>query len=148
MVECGYVVVNEKLPNYVVPDLTNFKLHIVQNVYQHGSFLRTHYMFLFQRCSIVAYLVLHCWIAAGAISSTATFPLEVARKLMQAAGAINGRQYQSMLHALVSIFENEGLPGLYRGLGPSCVKLVPAAGISFMCYEACKRILVEKEEDD
>ena len=74
--------VNEKLPNYVVPDLTNFKvlifvnfkdylyifeccesskgkvplqLHIVQNVYQHGSFLRTHYMFLFQRYSIVAY---------------------------------------------------------------------------------------------
>uniref|UniRef100_A0A7N2RC21 HAT C-terminal dimerisation domain-containing protein n=1 Tax=Quercus lobata TaxID=97700 RepID=A0A7N2RC21_QUELO len=87
-------------------------------------------------------------VAAGAIYSTATFPLEVARKHMQATGAINGRQYQSMLHALVSIFENEGLPGLYRGLGPSCVKLVPTARISFMCYEACKRILVEKEEDD
>ncbi|KAL0005087.1 hypothetical protein SO802_012648 [Lithocarpus litseifolius] len=87
-------------------------------------------------------------VTAGAISSTATFLLEVARKHMQAAGAINGRQYQSMLHALMSIFENEGLPGLYRGLGPSCVKLVPTAGISFMCYEACKRILVEKEEDD
>lgn len=86
--------------------------------------------------------------AAGAISSTATFPLEVARKHMQAAGAINGRQYKSMLHALVSILENEGLPGLYRGLGPSCVKLVPAAGISFMCYEACKRILIDKEGDD
>uniref|UniRef100_A0A5B6YI34 Adenine nucleotide transporter BT1 n=1 Tax=Davidia involucrata TaxID=16924 RepID=A0A5B6YI34_DAVIN len=84
--------------------------------------------------------------AAGAISSTATFPLEVARKHMQA-GALNGRQYKNMLHALLSILETEGLPGLYRGLGPSCVKLVPAAGISFMCYEACKRILVEKEED-
>ncbi|XP_030939911.1 adenine nucleotide transporter BT1, chloroplastic/mitochondrial-like [Quercus lobata] len=123
----GYVVVNEKLPNYVVPDLTNFKVLIFVNFKD--------YLYIFD-CS------------AGAISSTATFPLEVARKLMQAAGAINGRQYQSMLHALVSIFENEGLPGLYRGLGPSCVKLVPAAGISFMCYEACKRILVEKEEDD
>ncbi|KAL0000244.1 hypothetical protein SO802_019846 [Lithocarpus litseifolius] len=89
-----------------------------------------------------------CSSTAGAISSTATFPLEVARKHMQAAGAINRRQYQSMLHALMSIFENERLPGLYRGLGLSCVKLAPAAGISFMCYEACKRILVEKEEDD
>ncbi|KAI4335747.1 hypothetical protein L6164_014359 [Bauhinia variegata] len=83
--------------------------------------------------------------AAGAISSSATFPLEVARKHMQA-GALNGRQYSNMLHALVSILEKEGLAGLYRGLGPSCLKLVPAAGISFMCYEACKRILVEKEE--
>ncbi|GMI94646.1 EMBRYO DEFECTIVE 104, suppressor of high stearate content 1, SODIUM HYPERSENSITIVE 1 [Hibiscus trionum] len=84
---------------------------------------------------------------AGAISSSATFPLEVARKQMQV-GALNGRQiYKNVLHALVSILEQEGIQGLYKGLGPSCLKLVPAAGISFMCYEACKRILVEKDED-
>nr|GFA99771.1 adenine nucleotide transporter BT1, chloroplastic/mitochondrial-like [Tanacetum cinerariifolium] len=85
--------------------------------------------------------------AAGAISSSATFPLEVARKHMQA-GAINGRVYDNMLHALLTILEKEGVQGLYRGLGPSCIKIVPAAGISFMCYEACKKILVEKEEDE
>ncbi|KVH93815.1 Mitochondrial carrier domain-containing protein [Cynara cardunculus var. scolymus] len=85
--------------------------------------------------------------AAGAISSSATFPLEVARKHMQA-GAINGRVYDNMLHALVTILEKEGVRGLYRGLGPSCIKIVPAAGISFMCYEACKKILVEKEDEE
>ncbi|CAO2816037.1 unnamed protein product [Amaranthus hypochondriacus] len=84
---------------------------------------------------------------AGAISSSATFPLEVARKHMQV-GAVSGRQvYKNVLHALASILEQEGVQGLYRGLGPSCVKLVPAAGISFMCYEACKRILVENEDE-
>lgn len=84
--------------------------------------------------------------AAGAISSTATFPLEVARKHMQV-GAVGGRRvYNNMLHALLSILENEGIGGLYRGLGPSCMKLVPAAGISFMCYEACKKILIDKED--
>ncbi|XP_021276799.1 adenine nucleotide transporter BT1, chloroplastic/mitochondrial [Herrania umbratica] len=84
---------------------------------------------------------------AGAISSSATFPLEVARKHMQV-GALNGRQvYKHVLHALSSILEQEGIHGLYKGLGPSCMKLVPAAGISFMCYEACKRILVEKDEE-
>ncbi|KAI3775456.1 hypothetical protein L1987_50032 [Smallanthus sonchifolius] len=85
--------------------------------------------------------------AAGATSSSATFPLEVARKHMQA-GAINGRVYDNMLHALLTILEKEGVVGLYRGLGPSCIKIVPAAGISFMCYEACKKILVEKEDDE
>ncbi|XP_057416989.1 adenine nucleotide transporter BT1, chloroplastic/mitochondrial-like [Lotus japonicus] len=85
--------------------------------------------------------------AAGAFSSSATFPLEVARKHMQA-GALNGRQYSNMLHALMSILEKEGVSGLYRGLGPSCLKLVPAAGISFMCYEACKKILVENEQHE
>ncbi|CAK8568641.1 unnamed protein product [Lathyrus sativus] len=86
--------------------------------------------------------------AAGAISSTATFPLEVARKQMQV-GALSGRQvYKDVLHALVSILEKEGIQGLYRGLGPSCMKLVPAAGISFMCYEACKKILIDDDEKE
>lgn len=85
--------------------------------------------------------------AAGAISSSATFPLEVARKQMQV-GAVSGKQaYKNVLHAIASIFEQEGIQGLYKGLGPSCIKLVPAAGISFMCYEACKRILVEEEDE-
>ncbi|PKI77678.1 hypothetical protein CRG98_001908 [Punica granatum] len=85
--------------------------------------------------------------AAGAISSSATFPLEVARKHMQV-GALSGRQvYKNVIHALASILEQEGVQGLYRGLGPSCMKLVPAAGISFMCYEACKRILVDDDEE-
>lgn len=86
--------------------------------------------------------------AAGAISSSATFPLEVARKHMQV-GAVSGRQiYKNVIHALACILEQEGIPGLYRGLGPSCMKLVPAAGISFMCYEACKRILIEKDDEE
>lgn len=86
--------------------------------------------------------------AAGAFASSATFPLEVARKHMQV-GAVSGRQvYENMLHALISIVEQEGVQGLYRGLGPSCMKLVPAAGISFMYYEACKEILVQNGEDE
>lgn len=85
--------------------------------------------------------------AAGAFSSSATFPLEVARKHMQV-GAVSGRVYKNVLHALACILEQDGMQGLYKGLGPSCLKLVPAAGISFMCYEACKRILVEREEDE
>ena len=84
--------------------------------------------------------------AAGAMSSSATFPLEVARKHMQV-GALSGRHvYKNVIHALASIMEQEGIQGLYKGLGPSCIKMVPAAGISFMCYEACKRILVEDDE--
>ncbi|KAL0687108.1 hypothetical protein Bca4012_086785 [Brassica carinata] len=84
---------------------------------------------------------------AGALSSTATFPLEVARKHMQV-GAVSGRVvYKNMLDALVSILEHEGILGWYKGLGPSCLKLVPAAGISFMCYEACKKILVENNQE-
>ena len=61
-------------------------------------------------------------------------------------GNIGGRQaYNNVLHALSSIVKEQGPQGLYRGLGPSFIKIIPAAGISFMCYEACKRILVEEQ---
>lgn len=109
--------------------------------------LRKVYKKAFKREEIGNIMTLLIGSASGAFSSTVTFPLEVARKHMQA-GALNGRQYKNMLHALMSILEHEGLPGLYKGLGPSCMKIVPAAGISFMCYEACKRILIEKEENE
>jgi len=37
--------------------------------------------------------------------------------------------------------------GLYKGLVPSCIKLMPAAGIStFMCYEALKKLLIDGSE--
>ncbi|VAI57012.1 unnamed protein product [Triticum turgidum subsp. durum] len=46
--------------------------------------------------------------AAGAIASTATFPLEVARKQMQV-GAVGGRQvYKNVLHAMYCILKKEG----------------------------------------
>ncbi|KAL5698055.1 Adenine nucleotide transporter bt1 [Ranunculus cassubicifolius] len=109
--------------------------------------LRKAYRKVFKKEDINNFATLLIGSAAGAISSTATFPLEVARKHMQV-GAVSGRQvYKNMLHALQCILEQEGVNGLYRGLGPSCMKLVPAAGISFMCYEAMKKILVEKEDE-
>ncbi|XP_050271892.1 adenine nucleotide transporter BT1, chloroplastic/mitochondrial-like [Quercus robur] len=151
MLDALIKIVQEEGPAELYRGLTPSVIGVIPyaatNYYAYDT-LRKAYKKAFKKEEIGSIMTLLIGSAAGAISSTATFPLEVARKHMQAAGAINGRQYQSMLHALVSIFENEGLPGLYRGLGPSCVKLVPAAGISFMCYEACKRILFEKEEDD
>lgn len=110
--------------------------------------LRKAYRKIFKQEKIGNFETLLIGSAAGAISSTATFPLEVARKHMQV-GALSGRQvYKNVVHALVSILEQEGIQGLYRGLGPSCMKLVPAAGISFMCYEACKKILIDNDEEE
>ena len=129
----------------LTPSLIGVVPYAASNYFAYDS-LRKAYKQVFKQEEIGNVATLLIGSAAGAISSSATFPLEVARKHMQA-GALNGRQYRNMLHALISILEHEGVPGLYRGLGPSCMKLVPAAGISFMCYEACKRILVENEDD-
>lgn len=62
-------------------------------------------------------------------------------------GNLGGRVvYRHVFHALSSIVKEQGPGGLYRGLGASYIKIIPAAGISFMCYEACKRVLVEEQQ--
>ena len=60
---------------------------------------------------------------------------------MQVAGMQGRAVYRGTLHCMQSIIKEQGIGGLYRGLAPSCIKLMPAAGISFMCYEALKTIL-------
>lgn len=131
----------------LTPSLIGVIPYAATNYFAYDS-LRKAYRKIFKKEKIGNIETLFIGSAAGAISSSATFPLEVARKHMQV-GAVSGRQvYKNVFHALASILEREGVQGLYKGLGPSCVKLIPAAGISFMCYEACKKILVEVEADD
>ncbi|KAK7320695.1 hypothetical protein VNO77_30400 [Canavalia gladiata] len=131
----------------LTPSLIGVIPYSAANYFAYDS-LRKAYRKFFKKEKIGNIETLLIGSAAGAISSSATFPLEVARKHMQV-GALSGRQvYKNVIHALVSILEQEGIQGFYKGLGPSCMKLVPAAGISFMCYEACKRILVEDDDEE
>ncbi|KAL4195144.1 hypothetical protein AMTRI_Chr05g63090 [Amborella trichopoda] len=130
----------------LAPSLIGIVPYAATNYFAYDT-LRKAYKKAFKKEEVGNIPTLFIGSAAGAIASTSTFPLEVARKHMQV-GALSGRQvYKNMLHALSSILEQEGMTGLYKGLGPSCMKLVPAAGIAFMCYEATKRILVDEEDE-
>ncbi|TVU08083.1 hypothetical protein EJB05_41468 [Eragrostis curvula] len=130
----------------LTPSLIGVVPYAATNYYAYDT-LKKLYRKTFKQEEISNIATLLIGSTAGAISSTATFPLEVARKQMQV-GAVGGRQvYKNVFHALYCIMEKEGIGGLYKGLGPSCIKLMPAAGISFMCYEACKKILVEDDEE-
>ncbi|RWW77076.1 hypothetical protein BHE74_00014786 [Ensete ventricosum] len=115
----------------LTPTLIGVMPYAATNYFAYES-LKKFYRKTFETEEIGSIATLLIGSAAGAISSSATFPLEVARKHMQV-GAVGGRQvYKNMLHAFLSILENEGIGGLYKGLWPSWMKLVPAAGISFM----------------
>ncbi|XP_050223850.1 probable mitochondrial adenine nucleotide transporter BTL1 [Mercurialis annua] len=78
---------------------------------------------------------------AGFTASTTSFPLEVARKRLMV-GALQGKCPPHMAAALSEIIREEGLLGLYRGWGASCLKVMPSSGITWMFYEAWKDILV------
>ncbi|KAH1084604.1 hypothetical protein GLYMA_07G001800v4 [Glycine max] len=78
---------------------------------------------------------------AGFTASTISFPLEVARKRLMV-GALQGKCPPNMAAALSEVIREEGLKGLYRGWGASCLKVMPSSGITRMFYEAWKDILL------
>ena len=82
---------------------------------------------------------------AGATVAVLTNPIWVAKTRLQlqrrpgAAGApADAARYTGLLHALRRIAADEGLRGLYRGLGPS-LALVSHGALQFTAYEALKK---------
>ncbi|KAH0466293.1 hypothetical protein IEQ34_006396 [Dendrobium chrysotoxum] len=78
---------------------------------------------------------------SGLTASTISFPLEVARKRLMI-GKMQGKCPPNMAAALAEVIREEGLLGLYRGWGASCLKVMPSSGITWMFYEAWKEVLL------
>ncbi|KAH9291249.1 hypothetical protein KI387_043561, partial [Taxus chinensis] len=86
---------------------------------------------------------LACGSLSGIASSSATFPLDLVRRRMQLEGAGGrARVYNSgIVGTFKHIIKTEGWTGLYRGILPEYLKVVPSVGIVFMTYEIMKTIL-------
>ncbi|XP_074268055.1 putative mitochondrial adenine nucleotide transporter BTL1 [Silene latifolia] len=78
---------------------------------------------------------------SGLTASTISFPLEVARKRLMV-GALQGKCPPNMAAALAEVIREEGIMGIYRGWGASCLKVMPNSGITWMFYEAWKDVLL------
>lgn len=89
--------------------------------------------------------------AAGAVGSTATYPLEVARKRVSMGAAVpaaGGLGYANVVQAVREVARREGLAGLFRGVELEWAKAVPYAAVSFAVYEVAKRVLVAEGEEE
>ncbi|XP_062965394.1 mitochondrial adenyl nucleotide antiporter SLC25A23 isoform X3 [Cynocephalus volans] len=84
-------------------------------------------------------------LACGTISSTcgqiASYPLALVRTRMQAQASIEGAPQLSMLGLFRHILSQEGVWGLYRGIAPNFMKVIPAVSISYVVYENMKQAL-------
>ncbi|KAJ8398713.1 hypothetical protein AAFF_G00419100 [Aldrovandia affinis] len=82
-------------------------------------------------------------LGCGTVSSTcgqlASYPLALVRTRMQAQASVNGGPKLSMLGQFKHIVSKEGMPGLYRGIAPNFLKVIPAVSISYVVYEHMKR---------
>ncbi|GAA47751.1 Mitochondrial thiamine pyrophosphate carrier [Clonorchis sinensis] len=74
---------------------------------------------------------------AGTIAMTLCQPLDVMRTRLVAQG--QKRVYSGLVMGLLELVRNEGVLALWRGLGPSCVLIVPQTAVTFAAYEQLKR---------
>ncbi|XP_036595549.1 solute carrier family 25 member 41 [Trichosurus vulpecula] len=70
----------------------------------------------------------------------ASYPLTLVRTRMQAQDTVKGSN-PTMRGVFAKILAQQGMAGLYRGVTPTLLKVLPAVGISYMVYEAMKNAL-------
>ncbi|XP_042321046.1 calcium-binding mitochondrial carrier protein SCaMC-1 [Sceloporus undulatus] len=81
-------------------------------------------------------------LGCGTLSSTcgqlASYPLALIRTRMQAQAMVDGGPQLNMVALFQRIIAKEGLLGLYRGIAPNFMKVLPAVSISYVVYEKMK----------
>ncbi|XP_019745295.1 mitochondrial thiamine pyrophosphate carrier [Hippocampus comes] len=83
-----------------------------------------------------------CGSAAGMISKTVTYPLDLFKKRLQVGGFEEARiqfgqvrRYRGLADCVAQISREEGVRGFFKGLSPSLLKAALSTGLTFFCYE-------------
>ncbi|NWI99748.1 S2543 protein, partial [Crypturellus undulatus] len=84
---------------------------------------------------------------AAAVAQTLSFPFETVKRKMQQAqspwlphyGAVDVH-FTGMTDCFRQTVKNKGVLGLWRGLTPSLLRIVPYFGVMFSTFEFCKRV--------
>lgn len=82
-----------------------------------------------------------CGGIAGAIAQTSAYPLEVLRRKMQVAGALNPDVFVGMWETARRLYIAKGVRGFFVGLSIGYLKVTPMFAISFTVYERMKTLL-------
>ena len=87
-------------------------------------------------------LTLLCGAASGTMSTLVTFPFDTVRRRMQIQNLhIAPENRLSAGQQIRNIMTKEGVRGIYRGLPPELLKVVPMVGTMFLVYEQMKNLL-------
>lgn len=90
-----------------------------------------------------------CGASAGVASGIVTCPLDVIKTRLQAQGSFRPRKYSGPTRAVYKglsgtarvIWREDGVRGLYRGLGPMLLGYIPTWAVYMSTYESTKEFL-------
>ncbi|KAK1050194.1 hypothetical protein LTS16_003178 [Friedmanniomyces endolithicus] len=79
---------------------------------------------------------------SGAIGASIVYPINLLRTRLQSQGtAAHRRTYTGIADVTRQTIAGEGVRGLFKGLTPNLLKVVPAVSITYVVYENCKKAL-------
>eukprot|EP01135_Chromosphaera_perkinsii_P000926 Nk52_evm24s153 gene=Nk52_evmTU24s153 len=80
---------------------------------------------------------------AGAAASSATYPLDLVRARM-AVQLGKEKTYRNIFDGLRKVYGELGMRGLYRGLLPTLMGIMPYSGVSFFTNDTLKKAIKER----
>lgn len=79
---------------------------------------------------------------SGAFGASVVYPLNLLRTRLQSQGtAIHPPTYTGMWDVTVKTVRGEGFRGLFKGITPNLLKVVPAVSITYVVYDNSKALL-------
>ncbi|XP_010547038.1 PREDICTED: mitochondrial thiamine pyrophosphate carrier-like [Tarenaya hassleriana] len=78
---------------------------------------------------------------AGCAATLGSYPFDLLRTILASQG--EPKVYPTMRSAFADIIQTRGIKGLYNGLSPTLVEIVPYAGLQFGSYDMFKRWMME-----
>jgi len=82
---------------------------------------------------------------SAVIAQSVCYPMDTVRRRMQ----VKGSKYTSMVNAYGTIIQKEGFMGMYRGILPNTIKIVPNNGLRWLFYTYfCRMLDVERRKEN
>ena len=79
---------------------------------------------------------------SGAFGASVVYPINLLRTRLQSQGTkIHPPVYKGVVDVTVRTIKGEGWRGLFKGLTPNLLKVVPAVSITYVVYENTKRVM-------
>lgn len=79
---------------------------------------------------------------SGAFGASVVYPINLLRTRLQAQGTVlHPPTYTGIWDVTCKTVKNEGFKGLFKGITPNLLKVVPAVSITYVVYENAKKAL-------
>ncbi|EPE25762.1 Mitochondrial carrier [Glarea lozoyensis ATCC 20868] len=79
---------------------------------------------------------------SGAFGASMVYPINLLRTRLQAQGTVlHPPTYTGIVDVTRKTIQNEGVRGLFKGITPNLLKVVPAVSITYVVYENAKKVL-------